>query len=171
MHTTKVMEELARRGLIHLEASILWYLRGGELPLEELGPSRKTITFRHEQSAFAGEEEFYVEDLKLRDWVRIDRIMARIGQPQIDSSLKRLEDLELINRKPVDAPKHYMAARKYKLTDWGKCLVDSQTERIRKARDSEKIELDTEKLTSEPCYPPKDELCLNWSTILQEKSS
>lgn len=158
MAASEVVDELAKKGLTYLEGSILWYLRGGEVSPEDLEPSSKTKTFRHEYSAFAGKKEVYVEDLEVKDWVRVDRIIDKLGQPKINSLLKHLEDLELITSKLVGPPRYYMRAKEYKLTSLGECLVNTQSENIRNARRIKKIELDIEKLKKAPCYLSQDDL-------------
>lgn len=158
MFANEMVDELVKNGLTYQEGSILWYLRGGEVSPEGLEPTSKTKTFRHEYSSFAGKRKIYVEDLEVKDWVRVDRIMDKLGQPKINSLLKHLENLGLITSKLVDPPRYYMEAKEYKLTSLGECLVDTYTETIRNARRIKKIKLDIEKLKRASCYHSQDDL-------------
>ncbi|MCF7891168.1 hypothetical protein K9M78_08125 [Candidatus Bipolaricaulota bacterium] len=158
MSANEMVDELAKKGLSYQEGSILWYLRGGDVSPEGLEPSSETKTFRHEYPTYTGREEVYVEDLEVRDWVRVDRIMDKLGQPKINSLLKHLENLGLITSELVDPPRYYMEAKEYKLTSLGECLVNTQSENIRNAKRIKKIKLDIEKLKRAPCYHFQDDL-------------
>ncbi|MEF8798731.1 MAG: hypothetical protein V5A79_04880, partial [Candidatus Bipolaricaulota bacterium] len=150
MHIDEALEELAAGGLTYLEGAILWYLRGGMISQENLEGINRPRSYPAGCSGYT-EEEVDMENLDLGGWVRVDRLMDALGQPELTHPLERLEELNLIESKLAEPPRHYMESKKYQLTDWGACLVDSQPEKISNVTRSATIELDTEKLERE-CY-------------------